>query len=160
MKMVLQRGKTGNNLNVNTNTGFTLVELLIVIAIIGILAGIAVPLFLGERTKAATAEAKSNLEALRLLEEQYFAENSCYYRSAGNCSNATITGVPSIREFLPGFKPGDENSLRYTYKIVFSTISSSSGPASGYRAEAAGKSGSIVAGGRFCLDQDNSKVCP
>jgi len=152
----LLRKKTGRSLRVNSNGGFTLVELLIVIAIIGILAGIAVPLFLGERTKAATTEAKSNLEALRLLEEQFFAENSCYYRSSGNCANATITGVPSLRAFLPGFRPGDENSLRYTYKIVVSGSPS----ASAFRAEATGKSGSIVAGGRFCLDQNNSKVCP
>ena len=156
MKTELHRGKAGHNLNLNTNTGFTLVELLIVIAIIGILAGIAVPLFLGERTKAATTEAKSNLESLRLLEEQFFAENSCYYRSSGNCANATITGVSSLREFLPGFRPGDKNSLKFSYKIVVSGSPS----ASAYRAEATGKSNSIVANSRFCLNQDNSTACP
>ena len=95
MKTVLHRGKARHNLNLNTNSGFTLVELLIVIAIIGILAGIAVPLFLGERTKAATTEAKSNLASLRLLEEQFFAENSCYYRSSGNCANASTFICPN-----------------------------------------------------------------
>jgi len=156
MQTVLTRENAGHNLKVNTNAGFTLVELLIVIAIIGILAGIAVPLFLGERTKAATTEAKSNIQALRLLEEQFFAENSCYYRSSGNCANATITGVSSIQAFLPGFRPGDDTSLKFSYKIVVSGTPS----ASAYRAEAAGKSGTNVAGGRFCLDQDNSTACP
>jgi type IV pilus assembly protein PilE len=156
MQTVLHRKKAGDNLNVNTNGGFTLVELLIVIAILGILAGIAVPLYLGERTKAATTEAKSNLQALRLLEEQFFAENSCYYTSAGNCANATITGISSIHAFLPGFKPGDDTSLKFNYKIVVSGTAS----ASAYRAEAAGKSGTNVTGDRFCLNQDNSTVCP
>lgn len=156
MQTGLNRGKAGHNLNVHTNGGFTLVELLIVIAIIGILAGIAVPLYLGERTKAATTEAKSNLQALRLLEEQFFADNSCYYTSAGSCANATITGVPSIRAFLPGFRPGDDTSLKFNYIIVVSGTPS----AAAYRAEAAGKSNTIVAGSRFCLDQDNSTACP
>jgi prepilin-type N-terminal cleavage/methylation domain-containing protein len=141
--------------------GFTLVELLLVIAIIGILAGIAVPLYLGERTKAAQTEAKSNLQALRLLEEQFFAENACYYKnSSGDCANGnintTLVGGKVTFTFLPGFKPGDDNSLKFRYMIVVSGTPS----ASAYRAEANGKNGTNVAGSRFCLDQDNSKVCP
>ena len=139
--------------NSKVEKGFTLVELLLVIAIIGILAGIAVPLYLGERTKAMTTEAKSNLQALRLLEEQYFAENSCYYRSSGNCANATITGVSNIQAFLPGFRPGDDTSLKFNYMIVVIGTAS----ASAYRAEATLKSDIRS---RFCLDQNNSKVCP
>ncbi|MFH1856309.1 MAG: type II secretion system protein [Candidatus Omnitrophota bacterium] len=61
-----------------TKKGFTLIEMMIVIAIIALLATIAIPNYLGFRTKAMTAEAKSNLGTLRTLEEAYSAEYQDY----------------------------------------------------------------------------------
>ena len=58
--------------------GFTLVELMIVVAIIGILAAIAIPNFLNFRLKAKTSEAKSNLGAIRSTQVAYFAEWSTW----------------------------------------------------------------------------------
>ena len=134
------------------STGFSLVELLLVIAIIGIIAGIAVPLFLGERTKAMQAEARSNLETLRLLEEQYFAENGCYYRNnAGTCTNTTITGIADIQDFLPGFRPGHPDSLNFGYEIV----TAGAPAASLFTATADGISGTPVDGVTFSLNQSN-----
>lgn len=102
--------------------GFTLIELLVVVAIIGILAGIAIPMYVGSIRKAQRSEAFSSLQNLRLLEEQYFAENGCYYKdNTGTCTNTTISGVANIQAatFLPGFKPG--SSLMYSYAITTTT---------------------------------------
>jgi prepilin-type N-terminal cleavage/methylation domain-containing protein len=58
--------------------GFTLIELMIVVAIIGILAAIAIPNFLNYQCKAQQSEAKANLGALRVAQEAYYAANDAY----------------------------------------------------------------------------------
>ena len=58
--------------------GFTLIELLVVIIIIGILAAIAIPVFLNQRKKGYDAGAKADLRNVATLEETYLTDNSGY----------------------------------------------------------------------------------
>jgi type IV pilus assembly protein PilA len=58
--------------------GFTLIELMIVVAIIGILAAIAIPNFLKFQAKSKQSEAKSNLGAIFTGELAYFGEQNQY----------------------------------------------------------------------------------
>jgi type IV pilus assembly protein PilE len=136
--------------------GFTLVELIIVIAIIGILAMIAIPSYVGQQTRAARTEAFKNLESLRLLEEQFFSENAQYTPSAAN--------LAAIQAQLPGFQPG--NNLNYNYSIVQNfaidqpvatppTWGTAQTPC--FTAIATGIAGTRVAGDVFAIDCNNNR---
>jgi type IV pilus assembly protein PilA len=61
--------------------GFTLIELLVVIIIIGILAAIAIPVFLNQRQKGYDAQAKSDLRNLATIEETYLTDFPTTYGS-------------------------------------------------------------------------------
>ena len=58
--------------------GFTLIELMVVVAIVGILAAVGIPQYRDYVTRSKLAEAYSNLATLRTQAEQYFQDNRSY----------------------------------------------------------------------------------
>jgi type IV pilus assembly protein PilE len=103
--------------------GFTLIELLIVIGIIGILAVVATTSYVGSMLKADRSEAYTNLESLRLLEEQFFAENARYTTSHGVAGStvairdANLLAIQTTAgEALPAFQPG--TGAVFSYRII------------------------------------------
>lgn len=86
--------------------GFTLIELMIVVAIIAILAAIAVPIYSNYIIRSKLTEAQNNLSALRVQMEQYFQDNRTYVASGGTgcgVSMPTTTssnGTTSIAKYF------------------------------------------------------------
>jgi type IV pilus assembly protein PilA len=107
--------------------GFTLIELMIVVAIIAILAAIAIPQYRKFQLKSKTSEAKVNIGAIRTCEEAYAAEHDVYLEMASAPSTVNIAsstrnwnvgggGDPECINFLDiGFKPAGK--VYYNYAV-------------------------------------------
>lgn len=72
----------------NDEKGFTLIELMIVIAIIGILAAIAIPQFSAYRTRSYNSSAQSDVRNIATAQEAYYVDASSYTGTVSNLTGA------------------------------------------------------------------------
>jgi len=105
------------DLRMKHQKGFSLVELLLVLAIIGIISGIAIPAFMGQRKRARViGDAKANAVALAMQMESRKAETGIYA-----ASGTTITwtnGVPNNSTFLPNFSLRNATRMNYSLRVT------------------------------------------
>jgi len=73
-------------------SGFTLIELMVTVAIVAILAGIAMPSYTSYVTRSKITEATSSLLAMRVKMEQFYQDKLTY---AGACTAGTVAPLPS-----------------------------------------------------------------
>lgn len=76
--------------------GFTLVELMIVVAIIAILSAVAIPAYSAYIVRGKLTEAHTELSAMRVRMEQFFQDNRTY---AGACTAGTVAPLPTGKYF-------------------------------------------------------------
>jgi type IV pilus assembly protein PilA len=93
-----------------------MIELLVVIIIIGILAAIAIPLFLNQRQKAYDASVKADLNAASIAEESYLTNSQTSYTSVGNLTSGNL--IPQHAS------PGDAIAVNYNAGQGFCLIGS------------------------------------
>lgn len=93
------------------NKGFTLIELMIVIAIIGILASIAIPQFSAYRTRSYNAAAMTDIRSAATAQEAYFIENGRY---AGSYAHLTLAPDFGTSPYVTLTVAADEKSYTMT----------------------------------------------
>ncbi len=99
--------------------GFTLIELLVVVIIIGILAAIAIPVFLNQREKAYDAAAKSDVRNAQTAMETYFTDNSAYTATSGDLTTyglSTSDGMQALEICLKNEAGGTANAYEISGK--------------------------------------------
>jgi prepilin-type N-terminal cleavage/methylation domain-containing protein len=98
-------------LRMRNKRGFTLIELMIVVVIIGILAALAIPRFMRSTTKAKQSEAKQLLKQIYTMQHAYRQEFNAYALNGATASAAAPTGFAVI-----GVDVGA--TARYVYTMV------------------------------------------
>jgi type IV pilus assembly protein PilE len=113
--------------------GFTLIELMIVVAIIAILAAIALPAYQDHVTRSKIAEATTNLGQLRVKMEQFFQDNRTYDSPSAPCKTP----------------PSDAKFFTYSCATPSGTT---------YTITATGVVAQRMGGFTFTIDQNNAKT--
>ena len=80
-----------------SSSGFTLIELMVVIAIMGILAAVGIPAYSGYVADARDKAAQSTLQSIALMQKNYYQDNFCYV-----VSGAGTDMGPQINQYLFG----------------------------------------------------------
>ena len=124
-------------------SAFTLIELMVTVAIIAILAGVALPSYTQYLLRGKLLEGISNLQAMRTKLELYYQDNRSF---VGACAPGTVAPLPTPAN--AGDPPG---TLKY-FDITCPTLTD--GPPQAYTIRAVGK-GNDLTGLTLTIDQAN-----
>lgn len=140
----------------NRTTGFTLIELMVVVAIVAILAAVAMPAYNDYVTRGKLQEAYTNLSGLRVNMEQYYQDNRMYSSTTGGGTCGVYAGSPASS--FSGFN-GPAVSTTVQAKYFTYTCASGGNTATGDQTYTITANGATtLAGFSFTIDQANNRA--
>lgn len=100
--------------------GFTLIEIMVVVALVAVLTAIALPIYRSQVLKARRTDAKTALLDLASREERYFTTNNAYTNVPGQLgyAGAFPVAVPSSSEFIYGISVTASTTSSWTATAV------------------------------------------
>ena len=99
------------------NEGFTLIELMIVVAIIGILAAIAIPQFSAYRTRSFNSAAEADIRNAATAQEAYYVDNQTYVNNPAGLIGSTYGFYTTMDVSISGAA----GATQYTMTAVHSS---------------------------------------
>lgn len=133
------RSSIGSSLRKQWAAGFTLIELMIAVAIVGILAAIALPVYSDYVMRGKLVDATNDLSSMRALMEQSYQDNRTYV-GAAVCVTATLNAANLLL------------SARSKFNISCGTPTATT-----YTLTASGVTGTATAGAVYAVDQTGTR---
>lgn len=107
--------------------GFTLVELVIVIVIVGILSIVAVPIYRGYTRKAMATEGKALLGAIQTAQKIYYAENAFFFKQDATSFSSILDVDARSNKYFTSFSVPNATTAGFTASTTGTPTSGASG---------------------------------
>ena len=143
------------------DAGFSLIELLVVVAIIGILAAVAIPIINGSRAKGARKEGMANVQRIAAELERFYADgNFSYVPGPTACSNGATGGPWTDTGVIGGSLQIAIQGSYFQYSVTVADANPADGLCEAYTITATGLAGTPANGVTLQLDSTGAKTGP
>ena len=117
--------------HIRSQLGVTLMELVVTLAILGVLAAIGTPVLMGNIRAAKNVEAQNTLKSIYLMQKNYFADNYCYYVNTGKADNTILINQNLLGSTTPDTGPIPVGAKNDFYFYILPGVVGSTGSCTG-----------------------------